>query len=105
MSTPAVTGSGDARDDIVPSADLLAEAATRVAASYPELFRHQTAGVAFLLSRRRAILADDMGLGKTRTAIVAARASARSTALASAPSDKARTRIAKVAVIKSAIGK
>ena len=50
-----------------------AEAALRVGASYPELFRHQTAGVAFLLSRRRAILADDMGLGKTRTAIVAAR--------------------------------
>ena len=51
---------------------MLAHAATQVAGAYPELFRHQTAGVAFLLSRRRAILADDMGLGKTRTAIVAA---------------------------------
>jgi SNF2 family DNA or RNA helicase len=39
------------------------------------LLRKQTprAGVAFLLSRRRAILADDMGLGKSRTAIIALR--------------------------------
>src|SRR5919108_4831335 len=35
------------------------------------LFPHQVEGVAFLLRRRRAILADDMGLGKTRQAIVA----------------------------------
>lgn len=35
------------------------------------LFPHQVEGVAFLLSRRRAILADDMGLGKTRQAITA----------------------------------
>ena len=35
------------------------------------LFPHQIEGVAFLLSRRRAILADDMGLGKTRQCIVA----------------------------------
>ncbi|HEX4935145.1 MAG TPA: DEAD/DEAH box helicase, partial [Gemmatimonadaceae bacterium] len=35
------------------------------------LFPHQVDGVAFLLSRRRAILADDMGLGKTRQSIVA----------------------------------
>jgi len=35
------------------------------------LFPHQIEGVAFLLGRRRAILADDMGLGKTRQAIVA----------------------------------
>jgi SWI/SNF-related matrix-associated actin-dependent regulator 1 of chromatin subfamily A len=34
------------------------------------LFPHQVEGVAFLLGRRRAILADDMGLGKTRQAIV-----------------------------------
>jgi SWI/SNF-related matrix-associated actin-dependent regulator 1 of chromatin subfamily A len=33
------------------------------------LFPHQIAGIAFLLRRRRAILADDMGLGKTRQAI------------------------------------
>ena len=37
------------------------------------LFPHQIEGVAFLLGRRRAILADDMGLGKTRQAIVALR--------------------------------
>jgi SWI/SNF-related matrix-associated actin-dependent regulator 1 of chromatin subfamily A len=37
------------------------------------LFPHQVEGVAFLLARRRAILADDMGLGKTRQAIVALR--------------------------------
>jgi SWI/SNF-related matrix-associated actin-dependent regulator 1 of chromatin subfamily A len=55
------------------AADFLVAAAERVQAGYPELFRHQTTGVAFLLSRRKAILADDMGLGKTRTAIVAAR--------------------------------
>ena len=34
------------------------------------LFPHQVEGVAFLLGRRRAILADDMGLGKTRQSIV-----------------------------------
>ena len=55
------------------AADFLVAAAERVHAGYPELFRHQTTGVAFLLSRRKAILADDMGLGKTRTAIVSAR--------------------------------
>ena len=42
----------------------------------PDLFAHQRAGVAFLLSRRRAILADDMGLGKSRQAIVALREAA-----------------------------
>lgn len=36
------------------------------------LYPHQVEGVAFLMGRRRAILADDMGLGKTRQAIVAA---------------------------------
>src|SRR5215216_4210359 len=35
------------------------------------LFPHQVEGVAFLLGRRRAILADDMGLGKTRQSILA----------------------------------
>ena len=33
------------------------------------LYPHQVEGVAFLMRRRRAILADDMGLGKTRQAI------------------------------------
>ena len=36
------------------------------------LYPHQVDGVAFLLGRRRAILADDMGLGKTRQSVVAA---------------------------------
>ena len=35
------------------------------------LYPHQVDGVAFLLARRRAILADDMGLGKTRQSILA----------------------------------
>jgi SWI/SNF-related matrix-associated actin-dependent regulator 1 of chromatin subfamily A len=35
------------------------------------LYPHQADGVAFLLNKKRAILADDMGLGKTRQAIVA----------------------------------
>ena len=35
------------------------------------LYPHQADGVAFLISKKRAILADDMGLGKTRQAIVA----------------------------------
>ncbi|MFZ4819568.1 MAG: DEAD/DEAH box helicase, partial [Limisphaerales bacterium] len=37
------------------------------------LFAHQVEGIAFLLARRRAILADDMGLGKTRQSILALR--------------------------------
>lgn len=59
--------------DYVPQPEGLAEVAKRIAESYPELYRHQVAGVAFLRHRRRAILADEMGLGKSRTAIVAAR--------------------------------
>lgn len=35
------------------------------------LYPHQSDGVAFLISKGRAILGDDMGLGKTRQAIVA----------------------------------
>ena len=35
------------------------------------LYPHQSDGVAFLLSKKRVVLADDMGLGKTRQAIVA----------------------------------
>src|SRR6188474_979695 len=58
------------------SVELLAQAATQVAGAYPDLFAHQRAGIAFLLARRRAILADDMGLGKTRQAIIAAREAA-----------------------------
>lgn len=43
-------------------------AAGRLAAG---LYPHQVAGVAFLLGRRRSILADDMGLGKTRQSALA----------------------------------
>jgi SNF2 family DNA or RNA helicase len=50
------------------------DGAFRKAAALAEgLFPHQIEGVAFLLGRRRAILADDMGLGKTRQAIVSLR--------------------------------
>ena len=35
------------------------------------LFSHQIEGIAFLLGRRRALLADDMGLGKTRQSVLA----------------------------------
>jgi SWI/SNF-related matrix-associated actin-dependent regulator 1 of chromatin subfamily A len=50
------------------------DAAFRTAVSLADgLFPHQIEGVAFLLGRRRAILADDMGLGKTRQAIVSLR--------------------------------
>jgi SWI/SNF-related matrix-associated actin-dependent regulator of chromatin subfamily A-like protein 1 len=55
-----------ASDDLVLHAQHIAKA-------YPDLYPHQTGGVAFLMARKRAILADEMGLGKTRTAIVAAR--------------------------------
>jgi SWI/SNF-related matrix-associated actin-dependent regulator 1 of chromatin subfamily A len=58
---------------VVPSADVLAEAAHQVAAHYPGLYAHQRTGITFLLARQRAILADDMGLGKSRVAIIALR--------------------------------
>jgi SWI/SNF-related matrix-associated actin-dependent regulator 1 of chromatin subfamily A len=51
---------------------------TTAAALAQGLFPHQIEGLAFLLARRRAILADDMGLGKTRQAIVALRHAAPS---------------------------
>jgi hypothetical protein len=54
-----------------PSADVRAEALARAQALAEGLFPHQVEGVAFLLGRRRAILADDMGLGKTRQSIIA----------------------------------
>ena len=38
------------------------------------LYPHQADGVAFLISKQRAILGDDMGLGKTRQAVVALQA-------------------------------
>lgn len=54
-----------------PSAEVRAEALARAERLAAGLFPHQVDGVAFLLGRRRAILADDMGLGKTRQSIVA----------------------------------
>lgn len=55
-------------------AALTSQAARALAARLDAtLFPHQIEGVAFLLERRRALLADDMGLGKTRQAIVALR--------------------------------
>ena len=59
-----------------PSADVRAEALARAESLAEGLFPHQVEGVAFLLGRRRAILADDMGLGKTRQSIVALTAAA-----------------------------
>jgi SNF2 family DNA or RNA helicase len=56
-----------------PSADVHAEALARAQRLAAGLFPHQVEGVAFLLGRRRAILADDMGLGKTRQSITAVR--------------------------------
>jgi SWI/SNF-related matrix-associated actin-dependent regulator 1 of chromatin subfamily A len=54
-----------------PSDEVRAEALGRATRLAEGLFPHQVEGVAFLLGRRRAILADDMGLGKTRQSIVA----------------------------------
>jgi SWI/SNF-related matrix-associated actin-dependent regulator of chromatin subfamily A-like protein 1 len=62
----AFAGLLDASNDV--------DAAFRTAVALADgLFPHQVEGVAFLLGRRRAILADDMGLGKTRQAIVSLR--------------------------------
>src|SRR4249919_3587280 len=63
-------------DAVPPSEELLGDAARRIAEAYPGLYAHQRSGIAFLVSRRRAILADDMGLGKTRQAIIAVREAA-----------------------------
>jgi SWI/SNF-related matrix-associated actin-dependent regulator 1 of chromatin subfamily A len=58
---------------ILPSSEI-EEAAFQDALRLADgLFAHQVEGIAFLLGRRRAILADDMGLGKTRQSIVALR--------------------------------
>jgi SWI/SNF-related matrix-associated actin-dependent regulator of chromatin subfamily A-like protein 1 len=54
-----------------PSPEVQAEALARAERLAAGLFPHQVEGVAFLLGRRRAILADDMGLGKTRQSVVA----------------------------------
>ncbi len=50
-----------ATDDTTSRAEQLAQG----------LYPHQVEGLAFLLGRRRSILADDMGLGKTRQSVLA----------------------------------
>jgi SWI/SNF-related matrix-associated actin-dependent regulator of chromatin subfamily A-like protein 1 len=60
----------------IPSDEVAGEALRRAAALADGLFPHQVEGLAFLLGRRRAILADDMGLGKTRQSIIAMREAA-----------------------------
>jgi SWI/SNF-related matrix-associated actin-dependent regulator 1 of chromatin subfamily A len=59
-----------------PSKEAQDDALKRAQRIATGLFPHQVEGVAFLLARRKVILADDMGLGKTRQAIVALRESA-----------------------------
>ena len=54
-----------------PSDEVEAEAMRRAIQLADGLYPHQVEGLAFLLGRRRAILADDMGLGKTRQSILA----------------------------------
>ena len=54
-----------------PSEEVTETAMARAREIATGLYPHQVDGVAFLLARRRAILADDMGLGKTRQSIVA----------------------------------
>jgi SWI/SNF-related matrix-associated actin-dependent regulator of chromatin subfamily A-like protein 1 len=54
-----------------PSREVQEQARRRAEEMATGLFAHQVEGVAFLLGRRRAILADDMGLGKTRQSVIA----------------------------------
>lgn len=49
----------------------VARVTRRIAAAYPDLSRPQAAGVAFLLARRRAILADDAALDPARQSVLA----------------------------------
>lgn len=54
-----------------PSNEVTEQALNRAKDLAKGLYPHQVEGVAFLLARRRSILADDMGLGKTRQSLVA----------------------------------
>jgi SNF2 family DNA or RNA helicase len=64
----------DSNPITVPPSSEVEEAAFQQALALSKgLFAHQVEGVAFLLARRRSILADDMGLGKTRQSIIALR--------------------------------
>jgi SWI/SNF-related matrix-associated actin-dependent regulator of chromatin subfamily A-like protein 1 len=73
-------------------------AATRAVAE--GLFPHQVEGVAFLLRRRRAILADDMGLGKTRQAITALRVESRGPNLVVCPASVKRNWEREILVVR-----
>jgi SWI/SNF-related matrix-associated actin-dependent regulator 1 of chromatin subfamily A len=64
-------GSGAPFGFPLPSAEVRAEALAQAERLAAGLFPHQVEGLAFLLGRRRAILADDMGLGKTRQSVLA----------------------------------
>jgi SWI/SNF-related matrix-associated actin-dependent regulator 1 of chromatin subfamily A len=70
---PALESQADAFAQLLGLTDDPGAAFKQAAALAAGLFPHQIEGVAFLLGRRRAILADDMGLGKTRQAIVSLR--------------------------------
>ena len=70
MSTQATNNQEPNRHTV---SETESKAVDEVSALATGLYPHQVEGVAFLLGRRRAILADDMGLGKTRQAIVALR--------------------------------
>ena len=59
--------SGSTEESEVPADDATVARARDIAGT---LFPHQVEGLAFLLGRRRSILADDMGLGKTRQSIL-----------------------------------
>ena len=52
-------------------ADIDRETFERAEVMSEGLYPHQVTGIAFLMGRRRSILADDMGLGKTRQSILA----------------------------------
>ena len=64
-TAPAAQPARRAEPSAAPSG--LAQARALARGLYP----HQVQGVAFLLGRRRSILADDMGLGKTRQSVLA----------------------------------
>ena len=55
----------------LPSTEVSEAAVAKAKVLAVGLYPHQVEWVAFLLARRRVILADDMGLGKTRQSIVA----------------------------------
>jgi SWI/SNF-related matrix-associated actin-dependent regulator of chromatin subfamily A-like protein 1 len=69
-STTSTSGPADAPTHTADAASPVTAATASVGRIADRLFPHQVEGVAFLLRRRRALLADDMGLGKTRQAVI-----------------------------------